>query len=356
MKSNMRAVGTILVAAMSVLGCSVSTSTDAPPENVGQTSADLSIYQWSADYAAGDSHSDDNASIATFNANGLELTFMVHTGADSGKNMYFAYSKDGATWGSDQQIPNMYTSSTPHMAAFNGYLYMIHQGADDPGSVWMSRFNTSTWSWGQDYQLPYRSWGTPSLASYNGALYIVGNTASSGQVWQATMSATEVYSPASNIPGVTSLTDAPSLAVHCPGGFCYPATLYMAYRTTSFEVGMSGLQVPLGRRGTPTTPTWWTPWVVVNTDGTHKQTGATPALASYGGNLHLIDTPLVGDYIEWSYYDGSSWSLDVNIRSQRMWGSASLAPRSNRLSMVHSSSRADHSYNGNYQIYAEYFQ
>jgi hypothetical protein len=247
----------------------------------------------------------------------------------------------------------MYTGTQAQLAAFNGYLYMVHTG-DHDSSVWMSRFNTASWSWDHDFLLPYQSAYSPSIVSFNGALYIIGTTPGAGQVWQATMSTSEVFSAPSNLPGLTAFSGVPSLAVHCPGSFCFQPTLYMAYKSNISELTMSGLQVPIGRRGG--TPTWWTPWVVTNTDGSHKKTSVPPALVSYGGNLHLVYTSLAtSDRIMWTYYDGANWSTDVSIAGQLMWTRASLAARSERLVMVHTSSGADHT-NGDVPVYSEYFQ
>ena len=130
-------------------------------------------------------------------------------------------------------------------------------------------------------------------------------------------------------------------------------TLYIAYRSASSEVTMSGLQVTFGRRGSSG---WWTPWVVTNVDGTHKKAQMQPALASYQDILHMIYTTYAtSDYIKWTYFDGSTWSPDVSIASQEMEYSASLSARSNLLTMVHSSSASDQYWNQT-QVYSEYFQ
>ncbi|MEO8800884.1 MAG: hypothetical protein ABI551_23535, partial [Polyangiaceae bacterium] len=350
---------------ISALGCAANTGAgeggnDEAVATTDSTSEALSVYQWSGDYQAGNNHSYYDAAIGSITSGNTELTVMVHTGADDNTDykMFYSYSTDGVNWSVDQQIPDMYSSGTVRMATFNGYLYMIHNGADDIESVWMSRFNFASKTWGHDYQLPYRTWYVPSMAAYNGSLYIIGNSYPTGQVWQAKMSTAEVFSAQADLPGIVSVGGSPSLTVHCPSGFCFPATLYMAYRSNTGDLTMSGLQFLPGRRGG--TPTWWTPWVVANPDGSHKKTSTAPALASYGGYLHIIDKlPTTSDLIEWTYYDGSNWSPEVSIGSQRMWGSASLSARSNRLVMVHSESADDHNHNtGNfsYPIYSESFQ
>lgn len=354
MRLNLSVLCTLFTAVISG-GCAVSASTDAPTENVGQTSDALSVYQWSADAPANNSHSHYPASIATFTTGGLERTYMIHTGNDTDDHsIYWAESDDGITWNSDHRIPAMATLGEAHIAAFNGNLYLLHTGLANWTTVWMSRFNAATGTWGQDFLTPYTSWEAPSMVSFNGALYIVGTHPDSSQVWAATMSTSEVFGNASDVPGMLSFGGSPSLAVHCPGSFCVQPTLYMASHGAYGYVNMTGLPSTLGRRGAA--PTWWTPWTVVNTDGSTKTTTTVPALASYGGDLHLVYTSAAtGDLIKWTYYDGSNWSPDVSIGSQEMSSFASLAARSNRLVMVHPSSAASFN-NGDVAVYAEYFQ
>jgi hypothetical protein len=353
------ACAVVFTTALSGLGCS---SSSEPSENVARSSDALSVYQWSADQKAGNSSSYDPASIATFQHNGDELSVMVHTGDDEGgdHDMYWALSRDGVSWLDDIKIDAMETGSPARLAAFNGHLYMVHTGEQDH-SVWMSRLDTTSspapiaWRWGHDFLLPYKSVTSPALAVYSGSLYVIGSTPRTGQLWQATMSPAESFSAATDIPGQKSPWGSPSLTVYCPGVLCFAPTLFMAYRSSTDEVIMSGLQ--MGRRSSGA---WWNPWVVTNVDGTHKQTSSQPALAAYQGSLHLVHTdPAQADRIMWTYYDGASWSTEVSLGGQRMYGSASLAARSDKLVMVHASDIADHHSTWpdfNTAVYSEYFQ
>lgn len=367
MRNQMRAICTLSILSMiSALGCAANTGAD---EEGGETTAStdstseaLSVYQWSNDFQAGNNQSNVDASVATFNYNGHDYSLMVHNGDWSNTHgLYWSWSNDGINWQDDANIDGMYSENTPEIASFNGNLYMVHSGDHGSTSVYMARFNPATWSWGHDFLVPgLSSFGAPALASFNGSLYIVGVSPTGGQIWQATMSTSEVFSTATNIAGaITSsgtATTAPSLAVYCTraGGFCLNPTLELAYRATNGNVMMSGLQVPFGRRGTPT---WWTPWIVVNQDGTPKQTSAQPAIASYNGTLHMIlRNGGFDDRIMWTYLVGTQWTDNLAIFAQRMWGAASLAPRADRLVMVHSAGYYDHTYGGNYHVYAEYFQ
>jgi hypothetical protein len=352
MSFQIRAVCTVvLTTALAGLGCSAN---GEPTENVAQSNDALSVYQWSADQKAANSSSYNPASIATLTYAGHDYTIMVHTGDDIGDHdMYWTASYDGISWSDDAKIDAMETNTPARLAAFNGKLYMVHTG-DNDHSVWMSRFDTTSWTWGHDFLLPYQSGTSPALAVYNGSLYLVGSTPGTGQLWQATMTTAEAFSGASDIPGQVSPSGAPALTVYCPRP-CLASTLYMTYRSSTNDVVMSGLQI--GRR---VSAGWWTPWLVANPDGTTKKTSVQPALAAYQGMMHLIHTdPNQGDRIMWTYYDGASWSSEVSIAGQLMYGSASLAARSDKLVMVHGSSKFDHSQSWpdfNTAVYSEYFQ
>lgn len=359
MNFRMHAACTVsLLAVFSALGCAGNTSAGDDRENVRQSSAPLSAYQWSSDYAAGSSHSDTSPSIATLTSQGQELTVMVHKVgyfSNTDNSLYFAFSYDGANWTDDAPVDGITSAFPPHLAAFNGYLYMVTIGESNR-QVWMSRFNNATKRFDPAFALPFTSTESPALAAFNGSLYLIGTHPISGQVWQATMSTAEVFSSASDIPGLVSVFGTPSLTVHCAISPCFQPVLYMAYRVLGDAVTMSGLPSPTRTRFGSTTPTWWTPWSVVNTDNTIKKSSVTPAIVSYQNVLHMVYTdPATSDLIKWTYYDGSAWSTDVSIMSQRMQGSASLSARSNLLSMVHPSSVGSHN-GGDTQVYAEYFQ
>lgn len=353
----------LAASSLSALGCAVSTDAndgnETAVESTKASSEALSVYQWSSDYKAGNSSSAASAAVVAATWQGHDEGVMVHTGDDDGdKEMYWAVSGDGRTWDNDQKIPNMTTSSPARLALFNNKIYMVHTGENDC-SVWMSRIDTTVapWTWAHDFEIPYTSCSSPALAAYNGSLYLVGERFN-GQLWQATMSTSEVFSAAADIPGAISASGSPGITTYCASAFCYPGTLFIAYETPSSKVGMTGLQMTFGRRGA--TGSWWTPWLVTNTDGTVKRTSVSPALASYGGAMHLVDTdPATGDLIKWSYYDGSNWSPDVSIYNQEMADFASLASFPDQLVMVHPSSVADHQEGlpiTHTEVYAEYFQ
>ena len=359
MISGKRVLYTVLLAAgVSAMGCTADTTT----EDVGQSNDALSVYQWSANKTVSNNSSYDPSTIATYNWNGHDYNVIVHTGDDQGDtDMWWAISYDGVTWNGDQQISGMYTSSPARLASFNGYLYMVHQGGGGPNdhSVWMSRLDSSgpNWYWRKDYLIPYQSITTPGLVVANGALYIVGSTPGTAQLWYATMSTTETFS--ATTPVGQAFAGTPALTAYCPSApnfYCFPTPIYMAYRTSNNDIMMSSYSPPLWRRAGG----WSAPWVVTNGNGTPKLSGAQPAIAVYNNILHMIHTdPAYGDRIMWSYFDGSSWSNEVSIGSQRMYGYASLAPRADRLVMVHPSSVASHEATWpdfNTDVWGEYFQ
>jgi hypothetical protein len=260
-------------------------------------------------------------------------------------------------WSDDEKIGQA-TSTWPRLATFNGDVYMVHTGENDT-NVWMSQLDTSgTWfAWKQDFLLPYKSWGSPAIAAYAGALYIVGATPTSGQLWMATMNAAGEFSAATDIPGQASPAGPPGLAAHRAAA-AREESLYMAYRSSKSNVIVtSRLTIAKGSSGA-----WTAPVPVPNsiTSGVNQQSEVQPALASYKGVLHMIhNEPALGDRIMWTYLDGASWSTEISIGDQRMFGFASMAALPDRLVMVHPSSTADHSASWpdfNTAVYSETFQ
>src|SRR5262249_1656367 len=115
------------------------------------------------------------------------------------------------------------------------------------------------------------------------------------QLWMASMSSAEVFTPATMLVGQFSGSPA-SLAV-------YAGRMYMAHFA-------------------PTTST-----IVYNSyDGVHWGTdqivpagffgGAivgVPAIAAHDGYLHLVHTQADGGYVFWTYFDGATWASEVTL-------------------------------------------
>ena len=357
MRIPMHAVYTIFaIAALPALGCTAATTSNEPATEQSQDA--LSVYQWSPDQKAGDNNSYESAGIATMAGGGV---MMVHTGDDEGgdADMYWSYSASGLSWSDDVKIDKMETSSAPRLAGFNKQMYLVHTGVADKTSVWMSRLganSTGFLTWGQDFILPYKSSTSPAIAAYAGSLYIIGSTPGTGQLWVATMSTSETFSAPTDIPKQFSYA-APGIASHLPAG-ARNESLYIAYLPNkSAGIVTSTLTIAKGSSGA-----WTAPAVVPNsmTKGANQQSLLQPALGSYNGVLHMIHTePALSDLIMWTYLDGTSWSTEVSLGTERMYSFASLTPLKDRLVMVHTSSIGDHHStfpDFNTAVYSEIFQ
>ncbi|HEX7666814.1 MAG TPA: hypothetical protein VF407_19935, partial [Polyangiaceae bacterium] len=271
-------------------------------------------------------------------------------------DMYWASSSDGITWHDDNAISNMHTGTQPKLANVNGTVYLVHSG-DHDNTVWISKLITSTspWYFQQDVKLPYTSVASPSLVAYGSTLYFFGTTPITGQLWMATMDSTGAFSAATDIDGQTSHGVPGATLIPATSQFAFNAKLMIAYQSYDASdriiVSTLSLGLRLPRQPAPT-------WVSSEVPGQH--TDVQPAIAWYGGNVHLVFCEQsTSDLIYWSYFNGTSWSSEVTLGSERMQGSASLAALPDRLAMVHGSSIGDHHStfpDFNTQVYAQIFQ
>lgn len=62
---------------------------------------------------------------------------------------------------------------------------------------------------------------------------------------------------------------------------------------------------------------------------------ATPALAEFGGRLHMVHLGDSSNDIWWSTYDGTNWTENRKIPDQKSKATPALAAFGNRLHMVH---------------------
>lgn len=292
-----------------------------PPDNdpaEASTEERLTVSQWSANVQIGGQLSTQSPALAALNGVG----HLNHSGT-SDTNIWWATYTPGH-WDPNVRIGSQASSATPSLAAFNGSVYMAHLSSNTGATkVWFDRFDPSTWSWVPDWQVPYDSVGSPTIAAFGSTLYIIGVTPGSHQLWWATMDTTERFTSSSLLPFMFSGSP-PSLAV-------LNNRLYMVHLAGP---GTSGGMVLNSFDGTS-----WGPDVVIpgGFNGGSQLTPDQPAIAAYGGVLHLIHREINADGIWWSYYTPSTgvWSAEVSLPGQRMDGFAALAALPTQLLMVH---------------------
>lgn len=220
---------------------------------------------------------------------------MVHSG-DCDDCHALWWTKLGPNgWTNDVQIPNQLAADKVSLAAFNGYLYMVHTGDSDTNAVWVSRFNPATEQWSPNYKIAYRSRETPAIMAYRGRLYMVGiNTSAPYTLWMATLDTSDNLS-AQTLLNQWSTTRA-SLAV-------YNGRLYIAHRHQA-----SNLIVYNYYDGA----NWeWNRPIPVG-DGTSLE-GPVPVIASHDGFLHLVVKRPGSNALWWTTFDGTTWATPATL-------------------------------------------
>lgn len=205
---------------------------------------------------------------------------------------------DGTSCTTTKPISGQKSMGRVSLAAFNGYIYMVHQGDSDERAVWFSRLDVTTGRWTTNVQLPFETvGGSPALAVFNNRLYMVGSrekdvthngvTIATYPLWYSSMTADEVWAPSATISSQSE--SAPSLAV-------LGNTLYLAHRNgTAAEIVLQ--KMPLGGG-------WSAPSYITAGPSNSYIQGDDVQLAAVNGYLHLVHHRLSGGYTYWTYNRG----------------------------------------------------
>jgi hypothetical protein len=295
-------------------------------EDLGEATQELSVSSWSAPARVGADLQEAYRSgqVATLNG----VAYMVHSGrcgswscGGSGPSKELWWTQRTATtgWTNDIKIPNQLSAHKVSLAAFNGYLYMVHTGSDDGStSLWISRFSPSTQQWSTNYQIAYSSLGgPPAIAAFGGVLRVVGVSPADGKLWTATMSTGEVFSTATPMSGQYSVSR-PSAAV-------FNNRLYVAHRA-----GSTNTIVYNSFNGT----SWTYDSVIYAGPAGAAIEGTEPVIAAYDGYLHLIHRRPGSNYVWWTYFNGTSWPGEVTLNTLTSTYDPSLALGPNGLELV----------------------
>lgn len=210
-------------------------------------------------------------------------------------------------WGGD--VPNQSANSKVSLAAFNGYLYMLHTGSENSSATYLSRFNPANETWTQR-SIGFTSFGgPPAIVEYNNKLFLIGITNYPYGMWYATMDRNENFTPQRTIPGHDSASR-PSATVAFN-------KLWFAHRW-----GQTGDIV----YGTFDGTTWsGANHIYGGVNGGPIQ-GLEPVIASDGATLRLVHRR-PNDRFLWSQsYDGCRWAAtETSIGAQQSSLEPSLA-------------------------------
>lgn len=315
-----------------VLGCAAPLGDARDTEATGTAADPLSAFDWSAPAATGRG-SNLGATVATVG----DTVYMVHAGACATcadrNELYWSRLASNNTWTASKKIPNRSTSEKVSLAAFNGFLYMIHvtPSADSRRlDVWMSRFDPAPETWTPPSMLSYKSRrGAPGVAALDGRLYVIGTgsgpltTDFNYQMWFASMDVSEAFTPPRTI--------ASRWAASAPAAATLGGRLHVAYmRGTQDELGQIAHSSFDGTSWSPELP-------VLGGFGGGPQT-LQPSLAAFGGRLHMLHpewSPTGSPVVWWSYFENGSWSPIVSLPAQDSFSLPGLAATSTQLVTVH---------------------
>jgi hypothetical protein len=217
-----------------------------------------------------------------------------------------------------RRIPGQLSLGRANLAAYNGLIYMVHQGDSDSTAVYFTHLDPNSGQWTPDVRLSNVTFGgAPALAAYGGRLYMVGsqqrvlaNRTTTYPLWSTSMGTDEVFSPSSGLFGEESASP-PSLAV-------INSTLYVAHRWgQTSQIVMQSM-------------TTNSPWSAV----THIYAGPSNAniegddvqIAAVNGFLHLIHHRWSGNETWWTYNHGcDGFAPEVSISGFRFGSRSSMA-------------------------------
>ena len=109
--------------------------------------------------------------------------FHTVPGAPDGR-LWQTYSTDGADWGSDRLVPNVYLSESPSAVFYNGLAYVFHQGQMNDQQLWYT-YSSDSVTWAPDTQVPNLAMsGSPSAVGWAGGITVFhAGQMNDGQLW-----------------------------------------------------------------------------------------------------------------------------------------------------------------------------
>jgi len=289
-------------------------SSEQGEQEVGTAADALSVTQWSADRAVPSSATLDAPAIAGFGG----TAHLVHTGYDS--NRLYHQIFDGTTWSAPQEIPGQYSKNRPALATMgtkgNYQLHMVHQG-DTLDDLWWSVYDGVSWT--KNDHLALKSHTAPVMTAYNGKLYLFGtvNTLAGEtllpSVYQAVYDG--VWGP---MQVIQQSVDGAAVTTHNGQLVLVTTSDHYLYMSTSTGNG------------------WTQPRQIVG-----QKSKSAPALASYGGYLHMTHLGDTSNSIWWSTWDGASWATNVSLPGQTSRWAPSLASAGGKLFQAHIGGTSD---------------
>lgn len=291
---------TLLPIACACLVACARTPGSSPEEDVASTSEALSPFQWTTDAKAGDNLSVKGGSVALHHGK----IHLVHQGENGSPDLWWS-TFDGTKWTDDKQLSNV-SGTRPTLVDFNGKLYMFHTGKAS-NQVFMARFDDVN-GWSGSAPLSLTSNTSPG-ATFDAAgyLHVVGSTPGTNQLWEATMSSTEMFSTSSVLAAQSKTS--PSLTTV---GVVFDGEIVcMTFLEAESQRVMFATYN--GRGWNAPTP------VPSAVPGTPLRSSFPPGIGSADATVHLVfDDATATGQIEWTYspYPFTSWATPVGLPGQ----------------------------------------
>jgi hypothetical protein len=298
----------ILLSSMTLSAC----VDEASDETLGEVTSDLSVTSWTT---FDDGLSDDVGYPPTTAVLGGK-DYFVYT-YDQGSNPFpgvphdlYWHRCDGTSCTGMKRIPGQQTNASVSLAAFNGYLYMVHTGESDSSALWFSRFDPATEQWSTNVKLTQTTLdGAPALAAFNNQLYMVGTQeltvsrrgmeVTTYPMWYVTMNTAEVFSATRSVGRESA--SRPSLA-------SFFGKLYLAHQYGA----TGGIAINTLAPGS----TSWSQDQLIKS-GTVPLYGYDVQIAEANGFLHLVHSSFTNNYTYWMYFDGCNWAPELTIDARQ---------------------------------------
>ena len=220
------------------------------------------------------------------------VLYMAWKGSGSDTQIYWA-AFDGATWSSQQVVPNTSINYTPALAAFGGSLYLAWSHPADDGIAY-ARFDGNQWSGPQLIGDAGTSSG-PALTACNDTLYLAWKgSGTDPMVWWKASSDGTSWSGQQSVPGA-STSNQPTLA-------CLNGSVYLAWSDTADD-GITFTRYDGGGNQ------WETPQSVGNAG-----TSTGPTMTGFNGRLYMAWKGTGTDTnVYWASSDGARWTPQQNV-------------------------------------------
>jgi hypothetical protein len=257
---------------------------------------------------------------------------MVHLGESSNDIWWSIF--DGVLWRTpsgepgNEKIPGQKSKATPALAVFNNHLHMVHLG-DSSNDIWWSIYDGVSWNKSDgtpgNERIPgQKSKASPALAVFNNQLHMVHLGDSSNDIWWSIYDGVS-WNKLDGMPGNERIPGQKSKA--SPALAVFNSQLHMVH------LGDSSNDI------------WWSiydggSWNKPDgTPGNERIPGqkskTAPDLKLFNGALHLVHLGKTSNNIWTSTYRGNKWSSNRRSYNGKSRAGPTLAALGARLYMFH---------------------